>query len=140
MKLNIGKLKKYARLYFAKKALDRKSKYLNKILEKMEPMLIDHINEYEANSGIDMKTLPLKNSGGLTFKRNTMIWAKLPQGRPAAIKVLKATGHEDQVAENFDSGSLSALLRELDKAGEIPREFKGIIDKNPKTSLTPKKL
>lgn len=140
MKLNIKKLKEYARIYFARKALDRKSKQLNKILEKMEPTLIDHINEYEANTGIDMKTLPLKNAGGLTFKRNTIIWAKLPEGKPAAAKVLKATGHGDMVAENFDSGSLSALLRELDKAGEIPREFKGIIEKNPKTSLTPKKL
>ena len=85
-----------------------------------------------------MSVLSLKNTG-VVINRKTTIWAHLPQGHEKAIEVLKSTGHGNLVAENFNSNSLSSLLRELIKANEVPKEFKGVIDKNPKTNLIPKR-
>jgi len=134
--VNVKSLKKFARLYFARKKLKEKTDEIQKQLDKMEPVLLNHLKEVESNTGLSLSTLSLE--GGLTFTQHEIIYAKFPKGREEAAKVLKETGFKNYVAEGFNSTSVSALLRELSKKNEIPKEFKGIIDKNPKESLRPK--
>lgn len=137
--VNVESLKKFWKLYWARKKLDGKAKEINKTLERMNPELVKHLEEIEANTELDLSVVSL--AGGMSFKKDTTIWAAFPKGKEAAAKVLKECGFQDLVKVDwFDSNSVSSLLRELDAKREIPPEFKGVIEKNPSTKITPKKF
>lgn len=134
--LNIGMLKKYAALYMARKALDRKSDELGKRLSTMAKSLINHLQDHE------VVKLPLK--GGRTIYIDTRIWSKYLPGKTADDLIIAAK--EDQIydklggKETINAQTLGAYLRELVKNKEpIPKNLAKVIEANPVSNLIVKK-
>ena len=131
MPLDTDRLKKFARLYLARKKLDAKSSQIGKELEKMMPALIDHM--------IDEETDKVSFKGGITLRIQPQIWAKYDD-RKEAIEALKEAGLTDMVEEGFNAQTLASYLRELNAAGEdLPEAFKGKIEANTVQKLIAKK-
>ena len=130
--MNTTALKKYANLFFAKQKLKSKLKEIEERLAKQETILLNHLTDLE----IDKVSL----KGGISLFTRTVIWAKC-KDKQSAINAIKEAGEEWMIQEGFNSQTLSSFLRELDKIGqELPKEFKGVIEANPKTNLIAKKL
>jgi len=125
--MNTQALKRYANWFFAKKKLQAKLKQIEGKLEKESAILLDHLADLE----IDKVSL----KGGITLFSKTTIWAKC-KDKESAINAIKEAGEEWMIQEGFSTQALSMFLRELDKSGkELPEEFKGVIEANPKTNL-----
>jgi len=130
--MNTAALKRYANWFFAKQKLKAKLKQIEEKLEKESLILIDHLADLEVDK-VSLK-------GGITLSTRTVIWAKC-KDKKSAINAIKEAGEEWMIEEGFNSITLSSFLRELNNTGkELPKEFKGVIESNPKTNLIAKKL
>lgn len=131
--LNTEKLMKFARLYKARKKLKAKYEKIGKELEAMEGPLLAHL----ADEQIEKVNLV----GGYVVYTDTKIWPRLLAPKEAVIKALKDCGHGDIVAENYNTNTLAAWLRELDmEEKELPEELQDFIEPNRVTSLISKKF
>jgi hypothetical protein len=78
----------------------------------------------------------IRLNGETIYVRNE-VHADLPEGKPAAIALLKETEHAAIVKEDVNSKTLDALVRELTQNDEndrlydkpLPPEFEGVIGK-----------
>lgn len=63
-------------------------------------------------------------------------YATFPQGKDAAVEVLKTGDHADIVQETVNSNTASALVRELTQdGGELPASWVGIIGVGERYSI-----
>lgn len=134
--LNLGQLKKYAALFLARQKLKAKEKEIQKKLDTMAPILIEHLIDHE------VLRLPLK--GGRTLSMTTRIWSKYLPDKTAADLVIaaKEDGIYEQLGgkESINAQSLSAYLKELDEDNRpLPKNIAKIIEPNPVTNLVVKK-
>ena len=134
--LNIGRLKKYAGLYLARKKLKQAYDKLGKRLEKMAPSLINHMQDHE------LLKLPLK--GGRTLYIDTKIWSKYLPGKDALDMVTAAK--EDGLfillggKEVINAQTMASYLRELNEEEKpLPKNLAGVIEPNPVSNLIVKK-
>lgn len=118
----------YASLVKKRRELDAESEELSKQYTAMEQQLIDDM----VAAGLD--SVKLATGPRITLKPT--VYPTLPEGREAAAAVLKETGYGDLVAENFNSATLGALVRELNESGKIPAKWEGIIEVNPVTKIS----
>ena len=129
--LAIGQLKKFARLYMARKAIRRKDKELTKQLADMQIPLIDHLLEH------DLTTLPLK--GGRTIYMQPRIDPKYRDEkytREDIIEAMQKDGLNALVSKNFNSQQLASYLKELyDNDQKLPEHLDEIIEMVPTTNL-----
>lgn len=131
MPLDTNELKKFARLYLARKKLKEKYNELTKTLESMTPGLLDHLIDEEVD------TVSLK--GGAVVSIQTQIWPKY-RDRGEVAKALKAAGMSDMVEENFNNQTLASYLRELIASGnELPEPLRGVLEPNPVSKLVARK-
>lgn len=139
--LNTKLAKKYARHALAKKKLEEKAKEIGNKLDHWSQPLIDHMQD----EGLDKLSL----HGGITLSLKEMIWAKIVAktetgeiDKHRAVQALREAGLEEYITEEgYNSHSLSAYLRELVRGQEpLPKEFRNVIVKNPKTNIIVKKL
>lgn len=127
--LNVTLLKKFARLYLARKKLDEKSRQLGKQLIEMEPALIRHMTDLETNT-VNFK-------GGITLKKDSTIYAKKKvEEKKLIIEALRKSGLDYLLAENYNSNSLSAYVRERYNSGkDLPEALAEVIEADPVEKL-----
>jgi len=138
--LNTKMLKKYSRLYLARKKLKEKYNELTTELGKMESSLIQHMITEEIDK--------FNFKGGITVSIKQLIWPKClvknevgKNDNKAIINALKSGGLDYMVDEGYSVQTLASYLREMDASNEaLPESFKGIIEPNPVKSLVVKKL
>jgi len=106
--LSRKKLIEFARLDIKKDDLTRE---LKEALEKHRKMQDEILRAFEQ---LGTESVKFAGHSIYTFKQ---LWAKPQEGieRIEVIKALKKHGFKDYVAENFNTQSLSARLRELEK-------------------------
>lgn len=83
------------------------------ILIKKLTEIVPFVREQMSRAGL--KQLKLD---GLTISLRRQLWVKVLD-RAAAVAALKASGMADYVAENFNSNSLSAFIREIEQTSGI---------------------
>ena len=133
--LNLGQLKKYAGLFLARQKLKAKEKEIQKRLDDMAPVLINHLLDH------GIARLPLV--GGRTISMSTRIWSKyLPD---KTIEDLITAAKEDMVyeklggKESISAQSLASYLKELDEENKpLPKNLAKVIEPNPVTNLVVK--
>lgn len=133
--LNLGQLKKYAGLFLARQKLKAKEKEIQKRLDDMAPVLINHLLDH------GIARLPLV--GGRTISMSTRIWSKyLPD---KTIEDLIIAAKEDKVyeklggKESISAQSLASYLKELDEENKpLPKNLAKVIEPNPVTNLVVK--
>lgn len=132
MALNVNLLTEFAELDLQQKELNRQLNEIKKKKGEMEATLIDHMLE-EGTDHIRIKDLRI------TLYIHEQIWAQY-QDKPLAIQALKEAGLDEYVYETFNSHQVSAFMREEAKNDrELPAEWKGILEANPKTYLRTRK-
>lgn len=130
--LNTEMLKKYARMYMARKKIRAKDKELTAELVKMQKVLLDHLDV----EGIDKFSF----KGGLMVFRRTRHWPKY-EDKKLAIEAFKAANMGDMVSEDFNAQTISSYLTELFESGQdLPKEFEGKLESNPVQTLIVKKV
>jgi hypothetical protein len=130
--LNTNMLKKYARKYLARKKIREKDTQLTEELEKMQKILLDHMDVED--------TQRFSFKGGITVFRRRQIWGKY-NDRKLVIKALKKAGLGDMVSEGFHAQTIASYLREMDKAERnLPEELKGVLEINRDETLIAKKM
>lgn len=114
-------------------ALARRVEALKKVMDAVQKEMraIDpKIQENMASAGI-----PFIGVGyGKALKVTSQTFAKV-YDKEKAKAALRATGYEDLIEEKYDSGRISALVRELLNGDGLPPEFDGVIEPNDKFYL-----
>ena len=130
--LNLGQLKKYAGLFLARQKLKAKEKEIQKRLDDMAPVLINHLLDH------GIARLPLV--GGRTISMSTRIWSKYLPDKTAEDLITAAK--EDKVyeklggKESISAQSLASYLKELDEENKpLPKNLAKVIEPNPVTNL-----
>jgi response regulator RpfG family c-di-GMP phosphodiesterase len=125
--MDTKELIRFAKLSEVKSNLEAKLDRVKAKMALLEPHLLDQLTDAQINQ--------LKLAGGHTIYIRRQIWATISD-RPSAIEALKEAGMEDYVAENFNSNSLSAYVRETLESGEdLPDSFEGVIGHTKKATL-----
>jgi len=138
--LNTKLIAKFARLYLARKKLKEKATQINKELENMQGPLLDHI----IDEGLNKVSFP----GGITVSIDKKIWPKYlakdefgQTDKHAIATALKEAGLNEYVEEGYNTNSIAAYLRELDRdKTNLPEALKGIIEPNSVNKLVAKKF
>jgi hypothetical protein len=65
---------------------------------------------------------------GYTIYLERKVWGSYPQGKAAAIDALQEAGMGEYVNPDFQHQSVSKLVRELEKEGQMPPGFAGRIE------------
>ena len=105
-------------------------KSLREEKDRLEAQLVDHY--------VDNGLQSVNMDGRLVYLTNT-VYAELPQGTEAAIRVLQASDYRDLVKPNVNRQSLSALVRELKEQGTIPESFEGVIQAGERPGIRVRK-
>jgi hypothetical protein len=133
MALNTDELKRFGRLYLARKKIREKDRELTKEIGKLEGPLMEHM----ATEEVDKVSL----KGGITLNISTIIYAKKKAPDHLIAEALKAIGRDDLVNTVINSTSLSKAVREIIERGEdLPEEFRGLVAAEPKSNLKARKL
>lgn len=118
---------RFAELDQAKDEMEAKLKDIKKELETMSDALV--------NQFMDQQIQKISIKGGVTLRLDCKIWPKKKDGvsTPEVVNAIKAAGMPELlVKENYQTQSLAAYLRELDKSGEsLPPELSAVIEPNP---------
>jgi hypothetical protein len=129
--LAIGQLKKFARLYLARKKIRAKEKQLTAEIQDMQTNLIDHLLDH------GIARLPLK--GGRTIYMKTTYYPKFKDEsytKQDVIQALKADGITELVQDDYNAKRFSSYLTELVKQNkELPKNLNEIIESSPVTNL-----
>jgi len=116
----MAKVREYGRLRALEKARTAAAEEIKEEADKLERDLLEEWIEFGQQS--------IKTTDGQTVFLRRQLWAKVEPGvdRREVLDGLVAAGHPEFVSENFNSSTVSAWLRELDKNGEeIPAELRG---------------
>lgn len=122
MNASVEKAKSYAELVSLDRQLAAKSREVKEKISKLEAELLDEF----AAGGISQLRVDT-SEGKFTIFPRRQLWASLAEGAdyPHACAALKLAGMGDLVEEKFSTQRLSAVVRELDDAGqELPAEVK----------------
>ena len=141
MDKKVEQINEYIRLNALKKEQDAQLKETKSAIAGLQEELLDHF----VDNGFQKMTM--KNG---TVYIHVQKWAGVDRGDdgkdpdavawPRAIAALQSAGLDDFVQERFNTQSLSAFVRELDKNDEeLPDEFKGAIKVTEKVSLRVRK-
>jgi hypothetical protein len=108
-------MKRFVRLDKQRRDFDAKLKDCKRQIEELEPTVREQITR----AGLDRVTID-----GLTIFIKRDLWVKVPEGmREAACIALQAAGLGQYVAENFNSQSVSAYLREVESLMPDGQQF-----------------
>lgn len=129
--LAIGQLKKFARLYLARKKIRAKEKQLTAQIQNMQTNLIDHLLDHE------IVNLPLK--GGRTIHMRTTYYPKFKDPsftKQDVIRALKADGITELVQDDYNAKRFASYLTELVKEDKkLPKNLSEIVETSPVTNL-----
>lgn len=119
--MDVGKLREYIDLTLRKRKLEDEIREIKDQLEPLEKAVTDIFIE----EGMQKITL-----GDYTVHIIKNVYPKLPQGRDAAVAVLKNSPEFGSlVSENFNNQTLAKTIREiLAENEELPAEWTGIIE------------
>tara|TARA_Y100000310_G_scaffold343414_1_gene450926 strand:- start:2080 stop:2535 length:456 start_codon:yes stop_codon:yes gene_type:complete len=102
-----------AKLIATKRDLEDELSATKEKLSKLEPSLLNELAEEQMD-----KLHCTVDGQRITLYRHAVLWAKPVNDRNEVVEVLKKCGLSDFVAENYNSNSLSAYVRERLAAGE----------------------
>jgi hypothetical protein len=107
--------------------LEGKLREAKELRDKSEQELLDDW----ADEGLDGMKLD-----GRTLFVSCTPYATFPQGKDAAVELLKASDHAGIVQETVNSNTASALVRELTaEGGDLPDGWAGIIERGERYSI-----
>lgn len=147
--MNTALLRQFAALHDRKARLETEIDEIKVQLAQLEPMLMDEFSQESVNKmtvtfpvvlapGVD-GAAPIEASMKATIYLERKLWCKIVDGdTPRAIAALKAAGDDWAVfvKEGFNSNTLSARLRESEKAGDpLPAALAGAIETSEVFSL-----
>lgn len=123
MVMDMDKLRRLAELKRLKSSKDGELKTIKEEIEKLEPQVLDMF----AEEGVD----GIKVTNGVrptTLFPKRDVRAHALQGPEGVVEACKAAGLEEFIHPTVNMNTLSAYLRDLEKAGEdLPPEFEGKI-------------
>lgn len=122
-------LEEFASLKLRVRELDAEKRDLNQRISRLEPRLLEQFEETGTrNIGVaGVGTVFLNRTGWARVKKAGEKTTEAEKRR--AIEALKAAGLEQYIGEDFSISKISALFREMDKAGEsLPPELDGAIE------------
>lgn len=128
--MDITKIREYAETRRLLEAREADAKALKQRLEALEAEII----EQYAEEGVSA----MKVSNGemqVNVYMQTQLYARNLKGPDATAAVLVSAGYGHLVAPRANAQSLSALLRQLQEAGQVPPEFDGVIEGYEKVRL-----
>lgn len=129
MALDVAKIREYNALRQRAKTLVDEAKALMEQADEMEQALLEDL----AEAGVPRITVD-----GRTTYIHRELWAKRPEGitTEQVCDGLRAAGFDQFVNLTYNSQTVSAWLRELEKAdAPIPPELDGILTTTEKFSL-----
>jgi len=115
------RLREFTSLEKEKKNLEYElEKVKKKIANISQPIMDEFADKGIKNINIDGRTVYIERK----------VWAKIADDKTKeeAIQAIKDAGYEILVSEGYNSQQLSSLLRELERSGKFPEEFKGVIE------------
>ena len=115
------KLNRFVELEKQRRDLETRLKALKEETTKLKESILSDFEE----AGMSKTVVE-----GMTVYVHRQLWASaIDSDYERACQALKSAGLNDYVQERFNINSLSAYVRELDKAGDpLPSEFDGCID------------
>ncbi len=127
----VALLQEFVNMDKQKRELDTDLKQIKKRLEELEPVLLDQL----AQAGIQNMKID-----GVTVYILRQLWAQALASNEEICEALRAAGLQDYVKEGYNSQSISAYFRELEKQDEpLPSELAGKIGTTEKFSLRTRK-
>jgi hypothetical protein len=128
--MDTNKIREYAETRRLLESREADVKALKQRLEALEAEIIDQY----ADEGVSaMKVSDGERSVNVYMQ--TQLFARNLKGPDATAAVLMETGYGHLVTPRANAQSLSALLRQLTEAGEVPAEFEGVIEAFEKVRL-----
>jgi hypothetical protein len=130
--MDLAICRKYAALLERKRQLDDDTRMLRAEIAQLEPMVMEELT----NNG--MTNLQVATPDGhVTLYTSSMLVARPKNGnRARVIAALKDANMGDLVAENYNSNTLSAFVREtLANEGELPTGLTDALEFDELTSV-----
>jgi len=123
--LNTDGFKKFIKLDNEKKKLKKRLEEIESQKKTLQQDLIENLLD---------KEMTKISIAGKTVYINSIVRAKILD-REQAITALREAGYHEFIKENFNTNSISALLRELQESEGIPELFKDAIEPVEVTDL-----
>jgi hypothetical protein len=125
--LDTDSFKDFVTLHAQKKRLENQLKDVKYAIQQKEQFLIDNL---QTN---DMSKISIS---GKTCYTKVNTYAVI-SNKQAAIQLLKENGYGDFVTENYNTNSISKLVRDLldENDGQLPAEFGTVITKGQSAKL-----
>ena len=119
--MNTDELKRFVALEERRRALEAEVDTIKAEASELEGRLLPQFEQ----SGLERVSID-----GRTVYVERKLWAKPKDGdKPAVCKALKRARLGDYVEETFNTNSLSAYVRELDREGRaMPPSLAGVLD------------
>lgn len=132
--MNTARLHAYAELDQERLDLQRQATVLDERLKVLEGEILEEI---AAGDGAPLVKVDTSAYGRVTVYLERRIWAKCTgEDWPRACAALQDAGLGEYVQQRYNTQSLSAYLRELDKSGDpLPEPLVGAIEADARLSI-----
>lgn len=127
--MDVDRLRKYVMHRRRQRELEAELAEVKDEANALEQYLLEDF----AEAGIDRMTIE-----GQTIYLHRQLWAQVPAGveKAEVIEAMKDAGVDHFVREDFNTQTVSAWLRELEREGEeVPTELEGLLESSERYSL-----
>lgn len=135
--MDANRLHLYAELDQKRLRLRKEQEDIEAALKPLEEAILEEITQ----EGVTSFRVTTPDFGLVNVYLERRVWAKCVDGDWArATQALKSAGLTEYIEVKYNTQSLSAYLRELDRAGEpLPEQLMGAIDAEQRLSVRTRK-